>query len=125
MLGREPAGGALVDADRRDVELLGAAVHEDEPRALLEQLRVVRVLPRRSVTSLEMKIIPVDAALEEHLHVVGLAQRRAAVLQRIVARPASAARSSIASASAAKIGLPNSGTSSPIAPVGSARPGGT
>ena len=58
VLGGDAPGRALVDADRRDVEILGAAVHEDEPRAALEELRVVRVLPRTSVISAEMNTIP-------------------------------------------------------------------
>ena len=40
----------------------------------------------------------------------------------IVANPAAVARVSIAWASAAKTGLPNSGISRPIAPLGSTRP---
>ena len=43
----------------------------------------------------------------------------------IVANPAAVARVSIAWARAAKTGFPNSGMSSPIAPLGSARPGAT
>ena len=43
----------------------------------------------------------------------------------IVANPAAVARVSIAWASEAKTGLPNSGISSPIAPLGSGRPGTT
>ena len=46
VLGRDAAGRALVDADRRHVEVLGATVHEDEPRAALEELRVVGVPAR-------------------------------------------------------------------------------
>ena len=41
VLRRELAGGALVDADRRDVERVRRAVDEDDPRALVDELRVV------------------------------------------------------------------------------------
>ena len=44
VLGRDPACRALVDAHRRDVERLEAAVDEHEPGATLEQLPVVGVL---------------------------------------------------------------------------------
>ena len=47
------------------------------------------------------------------------------VLQRMAAYPAFVACVSSACASAAKTGLPNSGTSRPIAPESGVRPGGT
>ena len=37
MLGRELAGRTLVDPDRRDLERVGGAVHEHEPRSLVSQ----------------------------------------------------------------------------------------
>ena len=77
MLGCDPPGGALVHADGGHVELLGATVHEHEPRAALEQLRVVRV-PAAYVGDLGRdEEHPLDAALEEHPHVVALAAGRA------------------------------------------------
>ena len=44
VLGRDLAGGALVDADRRHVERVHGAVHEDDARALGDELRVVAVV---------------------------------------------------------------------------------
>ena len=77
VLGREAPGGALVDADRGDGERLGAAVHEDEPRAPVEQLPVVRMLAADIGHLGADEEHPVDPALEQHLHVVDLAHRRA------------------------------------------------
>ena len=77
VLRREPAGGALVDADRGDRERLGAAVHEDEPGTPLEQLPVVRMLAADVGHLGADEEHPLDAALEQHLHVVDLAHRRA------------------------------------------------
>ena len=122
VLGREPPGGALVDAHRGDVELRRAAVHEHEPRALAQQAPVVGVVGAQVGDLARDEDHPVDAALEQHVHVVRLARRRAAVLQRIVASPAAVARRSISCASAGKIGLPSSGTSRPIAPVAAVAP---
>ena len=73
VLRRDAAGRALVDADRRDVEVLRAAVHEHEPRAPLEELRVVRVLPPDVRDLGGDEDHPLDAALEQHAHVVALA----------------------------------------------------
>ncbi len=77
VLGRDPAGRALVHADRGDVEVLGAAVHEHEPRSTLEELRVVRVPPADVRDLGRDEEHPLDTALEEHAHVVALAPGRA------------------------------------------------
>ena len=73
----DPPCGAFVDPDRRHVEVLGAAVHEDETRASLEKLGVVRV-PAADIGDLGGdEHHALDAALEEHADVVALAARRA------------------------------------------------
>ena len=77
MLGGDASCGALVHADRGHVELLGSPVHEHEPRAALEQLRVVRVLAAHVGDLGRDEDHPLDAALEEHPHVVALALGRA------------------------------------------------
>ena len=77
VLRRDPTGCTLVDAHRRHVEILRAAVHEDEPRALARGASCsASASPRTSVISAEMRQHPLDATLEEHAHVVALASRR-------------------------------------------------
>src|SRR5581483_4429511 len=44
VLRRDLAGGALVDADRGDVEGMDRAVDEDDPGALVRELQVMAVL---------------------------------------------------------------------------------
>ena len=77
VLGREAPRGSLVDADRGDGKRLGAAVHEDEPRTPVEQLPVVRMLAADVGHLGADEEHPLDPALEQHLHVVDLAHRRA------------------------------------------------
>ena len=72
MLRRDLAGRALVDADVRDVEHVDGAVDEDDPGALAEQPRVVAVVGAQVGRLAGDEDHPVDAALEEHLHVLGL-----------------------------------------------------
>ena len=67
-----------------------------------------------------------DPALEQHVDVADLAHRRArGVAEDRGEAGVRGARVSIAWASAANTGLPNSGTSRPIAPPLVTRPGGT
>jgi hypothetical protein len=77
VLGRHTPRGPLVDSDGRDGESVRAAVDEDDARAAGEQLPVVRVLAAyvRHLGADEDHAL--DPPLEQHLHVVHLAQHRA------------------------------------------------
>ena len=125
VLRRDPTCGTLVDADGRHVEVLGAAVHEDEPRAALEELGVVRV-PAADVGDLGGdEHHALDAALEEHADVVALAARRAVRVAEDRREPAARSVHLHRLGERCETGFENSGTKSPIALDGSIRPGGT
>ena len=72
MLGRDPPGSALVHTDGGHVELLGATVHEHEPRTALEELRVVGVPPADVRDLGRDEEHPLDTTLEQHPHVIAL-----------------------------------------------------
>ena len=74
MLRRDLAGRALVDPDRRDVERVHRAVHEDDARALGDEMRVVAVVAAQVRHLAGDEDHPLDAAVEQHVHVVDLAE---------------------------------------------------
>jgi hypothetical protein len=68
------AGGALVDADRGDVEPVQRAVDEDEPRALRDELRVVAVVAAEVRHLRGDEDHSLHPPVEEHVHVIDLAE---------------------------------------------------
>ena len=77
VLGRHSPGRALVDADGRDRKGLRCPVDEHEAGALLQELPVVRVLAADVGDLRANEHHPLDTTLEQHVHVVDLAHRRA------------------------------------------------
>ena len=75
MLRRDLAGGALVDTDRGHVERVDRAVDENDPRPLVRQLQVVAVLAAQVRHLAADEDHPLDPAVEQHVHVVDLAER--------------------------------------------------
>ena len=109
-----------------DVERLRARrsrTRAARPRS--SKLRVVLVLAAEVGDLARDEHHPVDPALEQHVDVVRFAARRAGRVAEDRREPAASPRASPSpAASAGKIGFASSGTSSPIAPVGSRRPAG-
>ena len=118
VLGRELPGRPLVDADRGDVERRRVPFTNTSRAPSAAQPGVVRVIGAKIGHLARDEDHAVDAPLEQHTDVLGLrAGRPGGVAEdRGVAR-FGGARCSIACASAGKIGLPSSGTSSPTIPV--------
>jgi hypothetical protein len=76
VLRRQLAGVLLVDSDRGHVERVQRAVHEHDLRTLPDQPCVVVVVPAQVRHLARDEDHSVDLAVEEHVHVVDLAERR-------------------------------------------------
>ena len=77
VLGRELAGRTFVDPDRRNLERVGGAVHEDDARSFVPEAPVVPVVRAQVGDLARDEDHAVDVSFDQHVHVLRLAERGA------------------------------------------------